>query len=133
MNNQKRGKSFENRWCRYLHSFGYWVHFLNPAPNGAQPFDIIAVQNNKKDVPSILAMDCKTLSGSRFPINRAEENQLLSFRALNAAGVNGTFFVIESKPGYVRWIPSWDVDRAMQKGEKSISIEGYELVYFGVE
>lgn len=133
MNNQKRGRSFETRWGEYLYSFGYWVHFMNPAPDGSQPFDFIAVQGNNSNMPKILAMDCKTLSGNRFPIGRAEENQLLSFRALNRTGINSTFFVVECKQGYVKWIPSKDVDIAMQKGEKSILIDDYETVYFGIE
>ena len=127
MNNQKIGRSFELRWAEYLHSLGYWVHFLSPAANGSQPFDIIAIGQTPLQV---LAMDCKTLSaGSRFAINRAEENQLLAFRSLNQAGVNSTYFVVECPDKMIRLIPSQEVDQAMKQGQKSIRVDKYDSIH----
>ena len=41
-NNQQKGKDLEKRFMEYLSRQGYWVHFMHPAPDGSQPFDIIA-------------------------------------------------------------------------------------------
>lgn len=74
MNNKKLGTEFENRMCDLLKDAGWWVHFIEPKPNGAQPFDIIAVKCGRA-----IALDCKTSASNRFSISRLEENQRLAF------------------------------------------------------
>ncbi len=74
MNNKHRGAQFEKEFCKLLSAHGWWVHFITPAPNGGQPFDIIAV---KAGIP--MAVDCKTSVDHIFRISRLEQNQLCAF------------------------------------------------------
>lgn len=83
MNNKKLGTDFENEFCEKLSRMGYWVHFLNPAPDGGQPFDIVAAKDGVA-----YAFDCKTSVSRTFSINRLEENQKLSFELWMKRGNN---------------------------------------------
>ena len=74
MNNKKIGTQFEREFCDLLASRGYWVHFISPAPNGAQPFDVIAVKNGKA-----WCYDCKTNAKRVFGMDRLEDNQIMAF------------------------------------------------------
>ena len=121
-NNQKRGSDFENRFLAWLGKIGWWAHFMQPAPDGSQPFDIIAVTNKQ-----VIALDCKTIKGDRFPLNRAEENQLSAFRALNAQGVFTTYFVLEKEgKECVYMVPSAIVEKYLRDGKKSIPLKEIE-------
>lgn len=81
MNNKKLGTEFENEMCKLLSEKGWWVHFIEPKPNGAQPFDIIAVKYGRA-----IAIDCKTSSTKRFDIKRLEDNQICAFEKWIACG-----------------------------------------------
>jgi len=83
MNNKKLGNEWEKELCENLRRKGYWVHFINPDKRGAQPFDIIAVQDGVA-----VAIECKTLTPTEkyFRINRIEENQRLAFEKWLACG-----------------------------------------------
>lgn len=87
MNNKKLGTDFEREVVRLLAKEGWWVHFISPDASGAQPFDIIAVQNGRA-----IAIDCKTSVTNNFPISRLEENQIFAFDKWGACG-NGTPYV----------------------------------------
>lgn len=86
MNNKKLGTEHERDMVRRLTKKGYWVHFMAPDERGAQPFDIIAVKNQKA-----YAIECKTLSKERrfFPFSRLEDNQIMAFEKWLACG-NGS-------------------------------------------
>lgn len=73
-NIKKIGTDFEREFCRILADKGYWVHFISPDKTGAQPFDIIAVKDNKPYV-----FDCKTCEADTFNISRLEDNQIMAF------------------------------------------------------
>lgn len=74
INNKKLGTEFENEFCELLAGRGYWVHFISPAANGGQPFDVIAVKGGEA-----YAYDCKTSVSHIFSINRLEWNQKCAF------------------------------------------------------
>lgn len=74
MNNKKIGTQFEREFCDLLASRGYWVHFLSPAPSGAQPFDVIAVKDGRA-----WCYDCKTSTKRVFGFERLEQNQIMAF------------------------------------------------------
>lgn len=76
MNNKKIGTEFERQVLEWVAAHGYWVHFLSPNEQGAQPFDIIAVKNN-----TAVAIECKTLTPDKryFSIDRLEPNQIMAF------------------------------------------------------
>ena len=123
-NNQERGKDLEQRFMKYLRSLGYWVHFMHPAPDGSQPFDIIACKGCVNTGQAVLhAFDCKTLKGKRFPLDRVEDNQRMAFQLLNSKGIHNTYFIIESEENLVHIVPSQSVEQAIQEGRKSISLE----------
>jgi penicillin-binding protein-related factor A (putative recombinase) len=106
----------------WLGRLGWWAHFIQPAPDGSQPFDIIAVTDKQ-----VVAIDCKTVKGNRFPLSRAEENQLMAFKALNAQGVHTTYFLIEKEgKENIYMIPSVVVEMNLRKGKKSIPLEEVE-------
>lgn len=117
-NNQQRGKDLENRFIMYLQREGFWAHFMHPAPDGSQPFDVIACKGG-----ITYAFDCKTLKGKRFSLNRAEDNQKMAFQLLNSKGIHNTYFIIESEEDLVHIVPSQSVEQAIQEGRKSIPLE----------
>lgn len=128
-NNQEIGKTFEQEWIDHLYSKGMWVHFMQPAPDGSQPFDVLAVDDYYGEA-TVYAYDCKTLSGKRFPISRAEDNQIMAFKQLNAHGVHNTYFVIKTSKA-IHLIPSQTVNAYIEAGEKSIPLEDkYVYLYF---
>ena len=83
MNNKKIGTEWESEFCEWLAKKEWWVHFITPAPDGGQPFDVIAVKNGKA-----LAIDCKTSAKPIFSIDRLEENQKMSFMLWMKMGNN---------------------------------------------
>lgn len=108
MNNKALGTKWEKDFCKWLASKGWWVHFITPAPDGGQPFDVIAVKNGKA-----LAIDCKTSAKATFSLNRLELNQIMSFNKwlkcgnlmpVVAVNYQGKLYFIkydELKAGYV--------------------------------
>ena len=84
MNNKKLGTEFEREFCELLAGRGYWVHFITPAANGGQPFDVIAVKGGEA-----YAYDCKTSVSRQFSIFRLEYNQIFAFERWLACGNNG--------------------------------------------
>lgn len=133
-NNQQRGKDLEQRFMKYLSSQGYWVHFMNPAPDGSQPFDIVACQGSGHEgLAMVCAFDCKTLDGDRFPLSRVEDNQRAAFELLNRKGIHNTYFIVEKEENLVYIIPSQDVEKAIKEGKKSIKVEDWSSACIGSE
>lgn len=81
MNNKRLGTLFEREFCALLAARGYWVHFITPAANGTQPFDVIAVKDGKA-----YAYDCKTSTLRHFTMARLEQNQITSFEKWMTCG-----------------------------------------------
>lgn len=81
MNNKRLGTQFEREFCDLLASKGWWVHFITPAPDGGQPFDVIAVKAGKA-----IAVDCKTCADHIFRITRMRPNQITAFERWLACG-----------------------------------------------
>ena len=74
MNNKRLGNNWEKQFTEILASKGFWVHFITPNIAGQQPFDIIAVKDNRP-----YAIDCKTAVKPIFPLSRLEDNQVNAF------------------------------------------------------
>ena len=74
MHNKILGNEFEQEICSLLCFRKFWAHFIVPDKTGAQPFDIIAVKQEKA-----YAIDCKTCAFNKFTIGRLEENQKNAF------------------------------------------------------
>lgn len=99
MNNKRLGTAFEREFCELLASMGWWVHFITPAANGGQPFDVIACKGGVCEV-----YDCKTSVVHIFPLTRLEDNQIMAFERWLACGneeprvavkYNGQIYLIE--------------------------------------
>ena len=133
-NNQERGKDLEKRWMAYLHNRGFWVRFMHPAPDGSQPFDILALKGaGNQGLAMVCAFDCKTLSGKRFPLGRVEDNQLTAFELLNRKGIHNTYFVVETEYNKVYLLPSDYVQKCYYDGNKSIDMEECGYGHFHLE
>lgn len=116
-NNKKIGAEFERELCQYLYQQGYWTHFINPAPDGSQPFDIIALKKG-----SALAIDCKTCKTASFPLSRIEDNQETAFMTLYNSGGAACFFAIEHKD-CVYLMEAEYLILLKQQGKKSVKIK----------
>lgn len=89
ISNKKLGTDFEHEMVDFLAKNGYWVHFLSPASNGSQPFDLIFV----KDGLAMVA-DCKTCANRYFSIKRLEDNQIMAFEKwLRCGNISPVIFV----------------------------------------
>lgn len=121
INNKKIGNEFENKVCESLAKRGFWAHPLHPAPDGSQPFDIIALSKDSK-----LAIDCKALEKNRFPLSRVEDNQETAFTLLHSLGIYDTYFVIQISENEVVFAKAHYIIGEKNKGVKSIPVE--ELV-----
>lgn len=117
-NSKKIGTEFETRLCNHLAKRGFWTHFLYPAPDGSQPFDIIAVRSD-----ATLAIDCKALEKNRFPLSRVEDNQETSFNLLHSLGFYNTYFVIQVSENDVVFAHAHYIIGEKNKGVKSIPVE----------
>ena len=69
MSNKAMGNSFERQLCDLLSKHGFWAHCMTQNASG-QPADIIAAKRIYHTL-----IDCKVVSGERFPFSRAEDNQ----------------------------------------------------------
>lgn len=92
MNNKKIGNDFEREFVKLLTEKGFWVHFIEPKPNGSQPFDVIAVKNNDAYV-----FDCKTCVSKWFSIDRLQDNQVMSFEKWLSVGNTMPYIAIKYK------------------------------------
>ena len=110
--NKAIGTEFENEMVDYLKKNRWWVHFIAPAANGSQPFDIIAVKGGKS-----LAADCKTSSRKIFAITRLEENQVMAFEYWLACGNDMPLVFIKYNNH------AYSVPYSLLKREGSIDIE----------
>lgn len=90
MNNKKKGTAFEKTMQEIYSQNGWWVHFISPDSRGMQPFDVIAVKNNK-----IHVFDCKTCQSDIFSIDRLEDNQILAFEKWIKCGNSDPFIAVE--------------------------------------
>lgn len=101
MNNQKIGSEFEQKFCRYFFRQGFWVHFLRPASDGSQPFDVIMMKNGQG-----VAVDCKTVEGKRFPLDRIEPNQESAFRLMENCGNMENYFALKISESEIILVPA---------------------------
>lgn len=76
-----QGNQFEYNFCDLLAQNGFWAKRLDPSSAGEQPFDIIAGKDGK-----IYAFECKVCNGSRFTLNRVEDNQQIAMKKFMACG-----------------------------------------------
>lgn len=116
MNSKQIGNQFEKAFLKYLSDNGWWAHFMIPNRAGSQPFDVIAIRNDK-----VYAIDCKTCATDRFAINRIESNQHFAFMELvwKTQAQCGLIVLHDDEMYYV---PFELILEAEQKGEKSIKL-----------
>ena len=121
MNNKKLGTAFEQKICKMLNRDGWWVHFIEPKQNGAQPFDIIAVRHGRA-----VSIDCKTCASGRFSIDRLEDNQIFAFDKWIACGNDDPRVIVEhGEDIYV-------IPYSYLKENKSVKLEDLQWARWGV-
>lgn len=122
-NNKQIGSEFEQKFCMYFFRKGYWAHFLNPAPDGSQPFDVILIKDGHA-----IAIDCKTVEGKRFPLDRIEPNQESAFRLMENCGNTDNYFALKISEEEVILVPAeFLIFEKLNK--KSIEIELLRKLY----
>lgn len=122
-NNKQIGSEFEQKFCMYFFRQGYWAHFLNPAPDGSQPFDVILIKDG-----NAIAIDCKTVEGKRFPLDRIEPNQESAFRLMENCGNTDNYFALKISEEEVILVPAeFLIFEKLNK--KSIEIELLRKLY----
>ena len=117
-----QGRTTEEYIADCLFHKGYWVYVL-PKKIGGQPFDIIALKDNK-----ILCVDAKHLEASKksFTFDRIEPNQRTSmWMARNHANIKELGFVIQAEIDLSRlFYLSYDkLLEEEQNGAKSVKLE----------
>lgn len=100
-NNKQIGSEFEQKFCMHFFRQGYWAHFLNPAPDGSQPFDVILIKDGHA-----IAIDCKTVEGKRFPLDRIEPNQESAFRLMENCGNTDNYFALKISESEMILVPA---------------------------
>lgn len=81
--NQFNGKKFEEEFCWYLSTIGFYVVYNEKNSSGAQPVDVIAISDDKPYM-----FECKNLENKNgiFPLSRIESNQLHSYEKFKECG-----------------------------------------------
>ena len=123
INNKKVGSDFEQKFCQYFHKKGFWAHFLNPAPDGSQPFDIILIRNGRA-----FAIDCKTVEGKSFPLDRIEPNQESAFKLMKECGNTENYFALKISETEIIMVPASYL-LGMKRVLKSVKIDALKEKY----
>ena len=120
ISNKKIGTEFENEFCQMLAEMKYWVHFITPDRTGAQPFDVIAVKDNKP-----YAFDCKTNASETFSIKRLEDNQIMAFEKWLRCGNRYAYIAIKHDDEV------WVISYQDLKAKKNINVKK-DAKWFGI-
>ncbi len=113
--NKKLGTNFENEFCEYLFSKGFWVHNLAQKKSG-QPADVIAVKNNKAYL-----IDCKVCLTKRFVLSRIEENQHNAMNLWKNCGNDEMWFALKLNDYDIYMISYSILSNLHQQGYKSLN------------
>lgn len=119
-NNKVCGTKFENILCNKLHDGGFWVRLMYPAPNGSQPFDVIAI--NRKG--ELFCIECKDCKNDVFDLRRIELNQIVSFDLLYSNyNCRNLYFAFNTSDGCIIVEAKKIIDYE-REGKKSLKIDG---------
>ena len=98
ISNKKKGTRFEDHLVELLRGLGFWARPMYPAPDGSQPFDVMAVSPKGE----LFVFENKTNSGKNFSISRLEDNQLINLEYMNEIlGKDRVWVVFEKKDGSI--------------------------------
>lgn len=115
------GTKFEQEFCEILNKCGWWALRIPRNESGAQPFDVIAVNEHYVE-----CYDCKVVSSEngRFPLSRIEDNQWLAFERFetqtNRASSCGLAILYA---GNIYFIPHYILKKLVRQNEKSIDLK----------
>jgi Holliday junction resolvase len=91
-NNKKSGTSFEKELADILYNNGFWSHCIAPAPDGSQPFDVVAVKGN-----CAFVFECKVCTKGKFSADRIEDNQRTSVCIFANCQNQNSFFAFKNE------------------------------------
>jgi hypothetical protein len=122
--NKKQGTQFEKRLAKLYAEQGWWVHLIEPGPDGSQPADLIIVKNQ---VGRLIDAKVLTNKTGRFPFSRIEENQKLTYKRWAECGnMHYAYMIAILWNNNVYEIPYCNIENLEgAHGEKSINIEGW--------
>ena len=110
------GRQFEDMCVDELKNAGYWVHRIHPDESGQQPFDIIAIRDNK-----VCVYDAKVISnGHRFPLSRIEDNQWYAFNKIKKRTSATHIGLLIYAEGKIYYMGFGAISAAFKYGWKSI-------------
>lgn len=97
MINKVRGTKFENKLCAELSNNGVWCRLMYPAPDGSQPFDVMAISPKG----ALFCFECKDCLNDTFQLSRIESNQEISLTRLMYQYnlINRVFFAFNTSLG----------------------------------
>lgn len=117
MSNKHDGTTFERKFADILYRRGFWALNIPDGKNG-QPFDIVAVRNNRA-----YAFDCKSCAGQRFLFSRIEENQRNAFYAWKTAGNDPAMLALYI-PAAIYLLRYSDIRKLEKRNVHSLSVLG---------
>ena len=137
MVNKKSGTKFENELCKRLSEGGFWCRPMYPAPDGSQPFDVMAI--NKKG--HLYCFECKECKKDVFVFDRIENNQdiclhnlmntyKLGKRVLFAFDTSAGTYIVTAKEVLTLYLISGYSQRKKSMNLKEIQKAGIPLEQF---
>lgn len=116
-NNKVLGNQFEVEFCEELKRRGWWVCRMAPNASGQQPMDVLAIRDGRAKM-----IDCKVVTGQRFPLSRIEDNQRSSAWWWETCGNGEAWFAFkvgDDESADIWMVPMNQIDALIQIGRKS--------------
>ena len=112
------GSRFEAEMSRMLADDGFWVLRVPQNAGGQQPADLVAVKGRYHAL-----IDCKVLSGDRFPFDRVEDNQYYAMERFRVIGGEVGWFAIRLPDGTIRMLDLETVKNLQRTHKQSLSLK----------
>ena len=122
--NIANGSRFEREMMKVLSGDGFWVLRIPQNAGGQQPADLIAVKGRYHAL-----IDCKVISGGRFPFERVEDNQWSSMGRFREIGGEVGWFALQLPDGKIRMLDLDTIKALEEVGKKSLSLKDMDFTW----
>ena len=123
--NLAAGSLFERQMAKMLADDGFWALVVPRNAGGQQPADILAVKGKYH-----VLIDCKVVSGDRFPFDRVEDNQHYAMGKFFEIGGEVGWFALLLPDGEVRMLDLETVELLEDDDKKSLSVKDLKDSYY---
>lgn len=109
-----------------FHANGFWALRIPRNERGAQPFDILAIKDDK-----VYAVDCKVCARKTFSLDRIEDNQWIAMEIM-AMQTNAIVGFLVYHNNQIFFLSYFDAIWARKRGLASIDLDGsriFEISY----